>query len=68
MVALVTDDARYNLFGRELTVHREGGPEKIRLDDAAAVVETLGGRFGINIGDVGERSLLESRIDSILDS
>jgi arylamine N-acetyltransferase len=68
MVALVTDDARYNLFGRDLTVHREGGSEKIRLDDAAAVVETLGGRFGINIGDVGERSLLVSRIDGILDS
>jgi arylamine N-acetyltransferase len=68
MVALVTDDARYNLAGRDLTIHREGGSEKIRLEDAAAVVETLRGRFGINIDDVGERSLLESRIDSILPS
>jgi arylamine N-acetyltransferase len=68
MVALVADDARYNLSGRDLTIHREGGSEKILLEDAAAVVETLRGRFGINIDDVGERSLLESRIDSILPS
>jgi len=66
MVALVTDDARYNLAGRNLTIHREGGSEKIVLDDAAAVVETLRARFGINIDDVGERGLLESRIDAIL--
>ena len=68
MVALVTDDARYNLSGRDLTIHRAGGSEKVLLDDAAAVVETLRGRFGINIDDVGARSLLESRIDDILRS
>jgi arylamine N-acetyltransferase len=67
MVALVTDDARYNLLGSQLTVHREDGSEKIHLGDAAAVVETLRGRFGINIDDVGERGLLESQIDRILD-
>lgn len=68
MAALVTDDARYNLSGRDLTIHRAGGSEKVLLDDAAAVVETLRGRFGINIDDVGARSLLESRIDDILRS
>ncbi|HEY0225406.1 MAG TPA: arylamine N-acetyltransferase [Mycobacterium sp.] len=68
MAALVTDDARYNLSGRDLTIHRAGGSEKVLLDDAAAVVETLHGRFGINIDDVGARSLLESRIDDILRS
>jgi arylamine N-acetyltransferase len=67
MVALVTADARYNLLGRDLTVHRKDGSEKIRLGDAAEVVETLRGRFGINIDDVGERTLLESRIGGILD-
>ena len=56
MAALVTDDARYNLSGRDLTIHRAGGSEKVLLDDAAAVVETLHGRFGINIDDVGARS------------
>jgi arylamine N-acetyltransferase len=66
MAALVTDDARYNLSGRDLTIHRAGGSEKVLLDDAVAVVETLHGRFGINIDDVGARSLLESRIDDIL--
>ena len=40
----------------------------VACDDAAAVVATLGDRFGINIDDVGERGLLEARIQSILDS
>lgn len=68
MVALVTDDGRYNLAGRKLTVHREGGSDKTVLADAAAVVDTLRDRFGINIDDLGDRGLLESRIDGILDS
>ncbi|BAX94668.1 arylamine N-acetyltransferase [Mycobacterium shigaense] len=68
MVALVTDDGRYNLAGRELTIHRQGGSEKILLPDAAAVVEQLHDRFGINIDDVGERGRLESRIDGITDA
>ncbi|SPM40098.1 Arylamine N-acetyltransferase [Mycobacterium numidiamassiliense] len=68
MVALVTDDARYNLSGRDLTIHRTGGSEKVLLDDAAAVLETLRARFGINIDDLGDLSALESRIDGILHS
>lgn len=66
MVAVVSNDTRINLSGRNLAIHRDGGTEKIVLDDAGAVVEALSDRFGINIGDVGERSRLEARIADIL--
>ncbi len=65
MAVLVTDDARWNLTGRTLTIHRADGSEKIHLDDAAAVVDVLADRFGINVADVGERSVLEARIDQV---
>jgi arylamine N-acetyltransferase len=68
VVAIVTDDARCNLFGRNLTIHRDGGTDKIRLDDAAAVVDALNDLFGINIDDVGGCGVLEARIDNILDT
>jgi len=68
MVARVIDDARLNLAGRDLTIHRADASEKIRLDDAAAVVDTLSDRFGINVADLGERGALEARIDSVLDA
>jgi arylamine N-acetyltransferase len=68
MVARVIDDARVNLAGRELTVHRAGASEKIRLDDAAAVVDTLRDRFGINVADAGERGALEARIATLLET
>lgn len=68
LAAMVTDDARYNLSGRNLAIHRDGGTEKILLDGAAAVLDTLKDRFGVNIDDVGERSALEARIDGVLDS
>lgn len=64
--AVITDDARWNLSGRDLAVHRAGGTEKIRLADAAAVVDTLSERFGINVADIGERGALETRIDELL--
>lgn len=67
MVALATDDARLNLAGRDLTVHRADGSEKVRLPDAAAVVDTLGETFGINVTDVGERAALEARLDKVLE-
>jgi arylamine N-acetyltransferase len=67
-VARITDDARCNLADRNLTVHRKGTTEKIRLDDSAAVIEVLSDRFGINIADVGERSVLQARIDRLLDA
>lgn len=63
MVAAVTDDARLNLAGRVLTVHRADGSEKILLDDAATVVSTLRERFGI---DVPDPAGLEGRVDALL--
>jgi arylamine N-acetyltransferase len=68
MVARVTGDGRLNLAGRDLTIHRADGSEKVRLKDAAAVVDTLSERFGINVDDAGERGALEARIDTILDA
>ncbi|MCV7104036.1 arylamine N-acetyltransferase family protein [Mycobacterium palustre] len=68
MAARVIDGARMNLAGRELSVHRAEGSEKIRLHDAAAVVDTLTDRFGINVGDAGPRGALEASIDKILDA
>ncbi|OBF62185.1 arylamine N-acetyltransferase [Mycobacterium sp. 852002-51971_SCH5477799-a] len=65
-VALTTEDARYNLAGRNLTIHRGDGSEKIRLDDAAAVLDTIGGRFGIDLAGVGDRGALETRIAQVL--
>ncbi|SON60251.1 Arylamine N-acetyltransferase [Mycobacterium simulans] len=66
MASTVTQDARFNLSGGSLAIHRAEGTEKITLENAAAVVDTLSERFGINVADVGERSLLEARIDRLL--
>jgi arylamine N-acetyltransferase len=65
MAALVTADGRCNLSGRDLAIHRSGGTETIRLDDASAIVDTLIDRFGINVTDAGERKVLEARIDQV---
>jgi arylamine N-acetyltransferase len=67
MVALTTEDARYNLAGRTLTIHRAEGSEKIRLEDAAAVLDVLSERFGIDIAGIGERGALQARIEQVLD-
>jgi arylamine N-acetyltransferase len=68
MASRIVDDARLNLADRNLAIHRADATEKIGLDDAAAVVDTLRDRFGINIDDAGERNALEARIDQILDA
>lgn len=68
MVALTTEDARYNLAGRNLTIHRAEGSEKIRLADAEAVLDVLGERFGIDVAGIGERAALEARIEQVLDA
>lgn len=65
--ALVTDDARWNLRGRNLAVHRADGTERIRFDTAAQVLDTLTERFGIDLADVGERSDIEKRVHEVLD-
>jgi arylamine N-acetyltransferase len=66
MAARVTEDARINLSGRNLAIHRDGGTEKIVLDNAAAVIDTLGDRFGIDVDAAGARGRLEARITEIL--
>lgn len=63
MVALVINGDRWNLNGRDLTIQRGGATKKIRLDDAAAVIDVLGDTFGINVADLGDRRTLEARID-----
>ena len=65
MASLVTPEARCNLSGRNLAIHRGGATEKIQFENASAVVDALTGRFGINVADVGERTVLEARIDEV---
>ncbi len=63
--ALVTDDARWNLRGRNLAVHsRDGGTERIRFDNAAQVVTALTDRFGIDLSGMGD---VEARVAGVLD-
>lgn len=64
-VALVTDDARWNLRGRNLAIHANGGTEKIRLQSAAEVLDQLTGRFGIDLSGLGD---VEARVSQVLDS
>jgi arylamine N-acetyltransferase len=45
--------------------HCRGGAEKIRLDNASTVVDTLTDLFGINVADAGERKVIEARIDEV---
>lgn len=66
--ALVTDDARYNLRGRNLAIHRREGSEKIRFDTAAQVVDALRDRFGIDVDDLGDRDVVEARVAQVLDA
>jgi arylamine N-acetyltransferase len=68
MVARVTDGGRMNLAGRNLTIHRADASEKIRLEDAAAVADTLRDRFGIDVAGLGERTALEAHIENVLDA
>lgn len=66
--ALVTDDARWNLRGRHLAVHRADGSEKFRFDTAAEVLDVLERRFGIDVAGLGDRSGLEAHVERVLDS
>lgn len=67
-VALVTDDARYNLRGRNFAIHRADGSEKIRFDTAADVLDALENRFGIDVDDLGDRDVVEARVTQVLDT
>jgi arylamine N-acetyltransferase len=66
--ALVTDDARWNLRGRNLAIHRAGNTEKIRFDTAADVLDVLTDRFGIDVAGLGDRADVEARVNEVLDS
>jgi arylamine N-acetyltransferase len=66
--ALVTDDARWNLRGRNLAIHRDGQTERIRLDTAAEVLDALTERFGIDLTDLGDRVDVEARVNEVLDT
>ena len=66
--ALVTDEARWNMRGRNLAIHSGGETEKIRLETASEVLETLADRFGIDVADVGDRTDVEARVNEVLDS
>lgn len=64
--ATVTDDARWNLRGRNLTGHhRDGGTERVRFDDAAQVCAALTDRFGVDLTGLGD---VEARVAQVLDS
>lgn len=66
--ALVTDDARWNLRGRHLAIHRAGGTKRIRFATAADVLGALTDRFGINVADLGDRRDVEARVAAVLDT
>lgn len=65
--ARVTDDARFNLRGRNLAIHHHDGTEKIRFDTAAEVLEALTERFGIDLSDLHGVDV-EARVAQVLDS
>ncbi|MGV0790822.1 arylamine N-acetyltransferase [Mycolicibacterium sp. XJ1819] len=65
--ALVTDDARWNLRGRHLAIHRDGDTERVRFDSAAQVMTALTDRFGIDLSDLKGYDV-EARISEVLDS
>ncbi|HEY7052056.1 MAG TPA: arylamine N-acetyltransferase [Mycobacterium sp.] len=65
MVALVTDDARWNLSGRNLAIHRADTTERIRFETAAQVADALTKRFGIDLSGLGD---VEARVNEVLDA
>lgn len=60
--ALVTDEARWNLRGRQLAVHSNGGTERIELAGAAEVVDQLVHRFGLDLTGLGDVAAGISRV------
>ncbi|HZU47891.1 MAG TPA: arylamine N-acetyltransferase [Mycobacterium sp.] len=63
--ALVTDDARWNLRGRNLAMHSHGGTERTRFDTAEQVLDALTDTFGIDLSGLGG---IEARVAEVLDS
>lgn len=67
-VSLITDDARWNLRGRNLAIHSAGDTERIRFATAPDVLNALTERFGIDLADFGDGCDLEARVSEVLDS
>jgi arylamine N-acetyltransferase len=63
--AVITDDARWNMRGRNLAIHSHGETERIRFDTAAEVVAALTDRFGIDLTGLGD---VEARVAEVLDT
>jgi arylamine N-acetyltransferase len=64
--ARVTDDARWNLRGRNLAVHgRDGTSRRTRLNSAEEVIEVLQHDFALNIDGLDG---LGARVADVLDS
>ena len=63
--ALVTDDGRWNLRGRNLAIHSGGSTERVRFNTAAEVLDALTGRFGIDLVGLGD---VEARVSQVMDS
>ena len=64
--SLVTPEARWNLRGRNLSVHHlNGRSERTRLDNAAQVLDVLMNQFGIDVGGIGD---VHARISEVLDA
>ncbi len=63
--ALVTDDGRWNLRGRNLAIHSGGTTERVRFNTAAEVLDALTGRFGIDLVGLGD---VEARVSQVMDS
>jgi arylamine N-acetyltransferase len=66
--SLVADDARWNLRGRHLAIHRDGTTERIRFDTAAQVIDALTGTFGIDLSDVADADVVAARVAQVLDT
>jgi arylamine N-acetyltransferase len=66
--AILTEDARWNLRGRNLAIHSAGDTERIRFATAADVLNALTDRFGIDLTDLGDRVDVEARVNAVLDS
>ena len=67
-VSLATDDARWNLRGRNLAIHQAGETERVRFDNAADLLEALTDRFDIDLADLGDHLDLEARVNQVLDN
>lgn len=65
---IVTDDQRYNLRGRKLTVHGPRATEHQWLEGPDEVLDLLSSRFCLALTDFGDRATLRARVGEVLDA